>query len=393
MKKVSKLISFVLVAMPMLVSCVEKGNTISTIVSSEEQTSQNTSQSKKDYQIEAISPLDGGSVSLASEEISDMYENYSFAYSEKYVKGVDCYAARDAYLSWSNKEEALYYTVDLSESGDFSTYNSYLTNETSLTIDSLLPGHTYFWRVNAQYEDKIIRSRPFEFVTLAIPKSYYMGSVKNFRDMGGYHTSFDNKRVKSGMIFRGANADSVSSTDRDFMLNTLNITTELDLRNKNEGKRGTNYLGVANYQVADDNGGLYYDSNPNGISKEAGQEVLAREIKLFANRDNYPIYYHCAIGRDRTGSLAMVLYNLLGVEKKDIAFDYEISMFAAASTNDIVGKEGKVSELLDQVFLIYNYIYRYSGKNMQEKTNAFLLDIGVSQEEINSIRDIMLEDM
>ena len=208
--------------------------------------------------------------------------------------------------------------------------------------------------------------------------------------MGGYKT-IDNKRVKSGMIFRGANADGVNEQDKDFMLHTLNIKSELDLRNKNEGRRGTNVLGAANYYVADDNGGFYYDNYPNGVSQKTGQEVLAREIRLFANRDNYPIYYHCAIGRDRTGSLAMVLYNLLGVSKKDIGIDYEISMFAVASTRDI--HDDLVEQLVNQVYLIYNYIYGgYTGNNMQEKTEAFLLDIGITQLEIDNIKDIMLED-
>ena len=43
--------------------------------------------------------------------------------------------------------------------------------------------------------------------------------------------------------------------------------------------------------------------------------------------------------------------------------------------------------------MIYNYIYGgFAGKTMKEKTEAFLLEIGLTQQEINNIREIMLED-
>ena len=386
MKKMIKALIIFSCISPLLLGCQTNKDNKSSIDSVEP----TSSSEEKEYNINAISPMKNEVVSLASEEITEMVNNYTFSISASYVSDEDHYASRPIELSWDTKEDALYYLVELATNSVLNQATTYVTNIKSIELDDLKPGYVYYWRVNAYYSEKLIKSQVFSFETMAISKSYYMESVKNFRDMGGYKT-IDNKRVKSGMIFRGANADGVNEQDKDFMLHTLNIKSELDLRNKNEGRRGTNVLGAANYYVADDNGGFYYDNYPNGVSQKTGQEVLAREIRLFANRDNYPIYYHCAIGRDRTGSLAMVLYNLLGVSKKDIGIDYEISMFAVASTRDI--HDDLVEQLVSQVYLIYNYIYGgYTGNNMQEKTEAFLLEIGITQLEIDNIKDIMLED-
>ena len=201
----------------------------------------------------------------------------------------------------------------------------------------------------------------------------------------------DNKRIKDGMVFRGANPDSVSDSDKNYMVNELGIKTEIELRNLDEGQR--NKLGVQNCVTISDNGGFYYDNVPNGVSYASGRAALVKELRYFVDANNYPIYFHCAIGRDRTGSLAAVLLCLLGVSKKDMCIDYEMSMFALASTADIRSGLCTVLDLVNQLFTIYNYIYGgYTGATMKEKTEAFLLDNGMTQQEIDSIRNILLED-
>ena len=385
MKKIFKSLAILLSISPLLLGCQKNNDSPIT------PTPDTPSEDEKEYNINPLYPLNKEVVSLANDDITEMVNNYSFAASASYVTTYDHYASKEVTISWEDKEEALYYLVELSTNNLLNPSTTYVTNVEHIELDDLKPGYTYYWRVNAYYSEKIIRSQIFSFETLSIPKSIYMETIGNFRDMGGLKTSL-NKRIKSGMVYRGANPDGASETDKDYLLNTLKIKTELDLRNAGEGKCGLNVLGFPNYLTADDNGGFYYDNYPNGIGYKTGRDVLAKEIKYFANRDNYPIYYHCAIGRDRTGSLALVLNSLLGVSKKDIGIDYEISMFAKVSTSDVHGGE-LVDDLVDQVYFIYNYIYGgYIGKNMQEKTEAFLLDIGVTAQEINNIKDILLED-
>ena len=395
MKKLSKL-AILSISTLLLCGCTQSPLPPSNSESEDIESETSGSESEDDmktYTINPVSPLDKGVTSLAHDDITEFANNFTYTGSKQYVRDYNHYASKPLTLEWTCEEEAIYYLVELSLNTDLSESKTYLCNSTTLEVDDAKPGYTYYWRVNAYLSDKIIRSKIFTFETQQIPYTYYMESVGNFRDMGGFKT-IDNKRVKHGLAFRGANPDSINQEDRDFLLNELKIKSEIDLRNKGEGKRGTNVIGVDNYYVVDDNGGFLYSDYPNGVVYETGRQVLAREIKLFANRDNYPIYYHCAIGRDRTGCLALVLNCLLGVEKMSIALDYEMSLFAYVSTRDIATNPNQVDDMVNAVFYIYNYIYGgYSGANMQKRTEAFLLDIGVTQEEIDTIRDVMLEDI
>ena len=373
----------------LLLGCSKNGNPSGSINPSDSSDSGNPE--PKEYFINPISPLDEETVSLANDDVTEFVKNYSFTSSSDYVKDYNHYDSQTSLsLNWTIQEEANYYVVEFSDDKELATPRYYLTNVASLEIDNVFPGKTYYWRVNAYFDTKIVRSYIFTVHTLSMPTTIYLESVGNFRDLGGLVTE-DNKRIKNGLVFRGANADSVSLKDKNYLINDLGIKTELDLRNKDEGSR--NVLGVANCVSIDDNGGFYYNNYPNGISYEAGQQVLVRELRYFANKDNYPIYFHCAIGRDRTGSLGLVLLALLGVSKKNICIDYELSMFALASTMDVRSGATNVQELLNALFTIYNYIYGgYSGSTMKEKTENFLLEIGLTQGEIDSIRNILLED-
>lgn len=377
----------ILIFLPLLLlGCAKNGTSFNS-----ESASSSSSVEPKEYFINPVSPADEDTVSLANDEITEFVNNYTFTSSSDYVKDYDHYEAQNSLtLSWTCQEAANYYVVDFSDDKDLANANHYLTNITSVEIDGVFPGKTYYWRVNAYFTTKIVRSYIFTTNTLSMPTTIYLKSVGNLRDLGGIVTD-DNKRIKNGLVYRGANADGVTAADKQYLVEELGIKTELDLRNKNEGSR--NVLGVENCVSIDDNGGFYYNQYPNGVSYEAGQQVLVKELRYFANKDNYPIYFHCAIGRDRTGSLALVLLSLLGVSKTNMCIDYELSMFALASTGDVRGGLTTVQDLLNNLFVIYNYIYGgYSGASMKEKTENFLLDIGLEQSEIDSIRNNMLED-
>ena len=55
------------------------------------------------------------------------------------------------------------------------------------------------------------------------------------------------------------------------------------------------------------------------------RESLKKAFKVFTNRNNYPVIFHCAIGTDRTGVVAFYLNALLGLKDEDIYRDYLFS--------------------------------------------------------------------
>ena len=70
--------------------------------------------------------------------------------------------------------------------------------------------------------------------------------------------------------------------------------------------------------------------------------------------------------------------------------DYELSMMSASGTRD----GGQTSYLVGTAFrCLYEYIYYYSSGNLSQNAEKYMLDLGITKEEIASIKANMLEDV
>ena len=177
-------------------------------------------------------------------------------------------------------------------------------------------------------------------------------------------------RVKQGMIYRGANLDKITEKGKQQFLYDFGIKTDLDLRTPGEDGAGTkspvsdslNYINISGRYYAGDYG------SGNGIDKEVNQAVFAEEIRVFANPDNYPVYIHCTLGRDRTGTLAFVISGLLGVlgetDDNNLITEFMLSIFSTA---------GYKSKPLTEIRAVRNYINTFEGETFADRTENYLL--------------------
>ena len=100
-----------------------------------------------------------------------------------------------------------------------------------------------------------------------------------------------------------------------------------------------------------------------------------------ADPNNYPMYLHCTWGRDRTGTIVLLLHGLLNVSEEDALQEYRLTGFVKAS----VASSNKMDPLLIQ-------LNAYNGDTLQEKIIDYLTTtVGVTPEEIASIQSIFLE--
>ena len=285
-----------------------------------------------------------------------------------------------------------YYRVYLSTDENFFDYESYLVNGTSISLNHLYVGTKYYWMVVAtqvvdgeEVNSYAVPTR--SFTTELTPRCFRIEGVSNTRDIGGLDCK-NGYRIKQGMIYRGGKLEKISDAGKDYFRNYIGITTDLDLRTPGEGGAGSGSpLGSdINYINID---GRYYVSSK-GISNEEGKKIFAQEVRLFANPDNYPFYIHCSLGRDRTGTLVFVIEALLGVTKLDLFMDYELSIFSVTGTQD----NASIDAIRYNIESTYKYINsNYSGANFSEKTENYLLSIGITEEEIQTIRDLLLEEV
>ena len=151
------------------------------------------------------------------------------------------------------------------------------------------------------------------------------------------------------------------------MLEVLGIKTDIDLR--------------ANTVTSMDALGSrvehkYYDMVMyDGIFTDAGKDKIRMVFADLANPENYPIYLHCTYGCDRTGTVCYLLEALLGVSRGDCLRDYGLSNLNIAN-----------------IQAIENGLKAYAGDTLKEQVESYLLSCGISEYQINSIRNIFLGD-
>ena len=119
------------------------------------------------------------------------------------------------------------------------------------------------------------------------------------------------------------------------------------------------------------------------------KESLIKEIKTFVNPKNFPIYIHCSLGRDRTGTLCFLINALLGVSEMDLYRDYELSMMSKKGKTDGQTAQSIVGGAFTT---LYNFIKNYNNADtLSDGARMYMIDLGITEEEIEAIKANMLE--
>ena len=206
------------------------------------------------------------------------------------------------------------------------------TAETAMTIYNLEIGRMYFVRANAlDAAGNTIQSTAIQSFTVdgTTPRVMYIPGVPNVRDLGG-RTGLEGRIIPQGMIFRSAafndnSPDGGKTPGKTRMTKeslaiereAMHIRTELDLRWDSE---------LADMAASPLGPEVQYLRMPStlysGLFTEQGYENYRELFTVFTKPENYPIDFHCILGADRTGSLALVLLATLGVSREEIIRDY-----------------------------------------------------------------------
>jgi protein-tyrosine phosphatase len=167
-------------------------------------------------------------------------------------------------------------------------------------------------------------------------------SVTNFRDLGGYRTR-QGRTVAWRRVFRSGEFARISPKECRRLTEEIKLASVVDLRSPFEIERqgkgllaesGIRYHNVAfitadgdreanerRYRTLNNMGEFYVELIR---YREYGQRII-EALELIAEPKNHPLVFHCAVGKDRTGILAAVLLNVLGIEDKDVIEDYSLS--------------------------------------------------------------------
>lgn len=324
-------------------------------------------------------PANNETVTLINDELAHFLKGHQLGKGLA-VGGQEIAAPNGVKLTWRSNAENAGYTVIYTTKQDFSDAVKVDTTEPELILTDLYVATTYFWQVVTHTAAGDNYSTVFCFKTAETPRIISIDGVTNTRDVGGYLTVDGKYRFKQGMVFRGAKLNNITEKGVDKALNVYKIKTDFDLRRTTDsGYSDITPLGDTvehvNISVIDYTGAFSH------------KEEMREAIALCANEEIYPIYVHCSAGRDRTGTMLFILGALLGINDEALYADYEITYLSenAYKIGDSTGHESflKFMELFNQC----------AGNTIQEKAVNYCKDIGITDEQIQSIRSILLEEV
>ncbi|MBQ4389909.1 MAG: tyrosine-protein phosphatase [Bacteroidales bacterium] len=259
----------------------------------------------------------------------------------------------------------------------------------SQTITNLVPGTTYNWQVTTS-SDEVVAQGSFDTRGL-LHQVFFQPNVRNGRDLGGYK-GLGGKTVAYHKLYRGGRIDKkyCNETGREEML-AEGIKAEVDLREASDVPSGSPLGGNVDFYAPG------FDSGYNHMVRDNPEKVKNTFCWVVARlRENKPVYFHCAAGRDRTATLAVLLEGALGVSESDMAKDYELTYFSPADWGMSTDDDGKPA--YKHVRTAYSYksvrktiFSQTDSGTYQERIAKYLLKIGVPQKDIDDLRNIMLE--
>lgn len=360
--------------------------------------------------ITLLSEHGGGTVEI-NDEVVRGYLALPIENSLPYLKE-NCYKATSAahdsqgvLFSWEGGEAP--YTVTVGTDAALTDAQTWETNKTKLEIGVFLPETDYWWKVTdagggASETGAFRTGAGVRLITTR--KTVKANGVQNVRDLGGKRAA-GGKTIRYGMLYRGGLLEYHGSVYSQNVadeygldaLNRLGIRTELDLRNDADvGGQTESPLTACGYARHTFTG---YDSIfPDTPYFDARTPDSLREIfALLAREESYPVYFHCLIGQDRTGTLAYLILGLLGVSYDDILRDYELTAFSLVGSmhreapftfsGEATVKEPAAFEALHARML------EYGNGDLQSAIRAYLsAECGVPEAQLDRIAEILLTD-
>ena len=237
-------------------------------------------------------------------------------------------------------------TLYISEKTDFTDAWTYTIDKDvdSVAIYNLIPGRTYYYKVvYPQLDGTLVRADSAVFKTTGTLRMLKIDGIFNVRDMGGW-IGTGGYPLKYGKIIRGSRMNVNGSTTKIITQSGINelrrvgIKADLDMRNNSDaGKVKTSFLGsdIPIYNVEE-----AYRSRINTFG-DYPQSIEGIQQLISWLKQDKPVYLHCSVGADRTGTVAYLVGALCGMSEDELCKEFELTSFSA----DSIVTSGKQEDL------------------------------------------------
>ena len=211
------------------------------------------------------------------------------------------------------------------------------------------------------------------------PRMLYVDGISNVRDFGGFKTADGKYRVRQDLLYRTSEMDThvtITEEGKETYYD-LGVRTDLDIRGIKDEFRAP-VLDTARVDWINVALAAYGE-----IYNEEQMKRYRETYDVLLKEESYPVICHCWGGIDRTGCWLYILGAMLGVSKDDLELDYEMSSFSRWN------RRSRYSEQFGE-FLKGLHAY---GESTQEAAVGFLKACGVTEEEMDKLRAIFLEEI
>jgi protein-tyrosine phosphatase len=216
-------------------------------------------------------------------------------------------------------------------------------------------------------------------VAISYPRNISFEGILNFRDLGGYKAR-GGRSVAWRRVFRGG--ELLGMTPGDIIkLKNIGIKAVINLRSPKEqqkqqeislsGKCCARFYNVPfklNSLSSENEQRLYSTfSNMGEVylyrvrDKGYGRRII-EALEIIAEPENHPVIFHCGVGKDRSGVLAAVLLNALGVSDENVIDDY---ILTAPFMKDIFNRITNDPQTPDNVKNLPMYTWEAAAESMQ----------------------------
>lgn len=247
-------------------------------------------------------------------------------------------------LSWTGTASK----VLLSKSPSFheSAVTEVSVSSSPAKIYNLIPGTVYYYRVltsdNSLLKEGCFKPEgPLRMIYLSrlegnahADYSSHNNPVlsDNIRDLGGWKAE-NGKTIRYGRLYRGAHIDNFEGQEfaKENFIN-LGIGLDMELRGHSSKTDEQNlskdtapipeidWIQFKVFKLLD------VTTNQPGTTSYLYRQAIKKVISYLRD-DGRAVYFHCAGGADRTGTLAFLIEALLGVSEADMSKDFELTSF------------------------------------------------------------------
>ena len=213
----------------------------------------------------------------------------------------------------------------------------------SVCVYNLIPGKTYNWKLEYDNGGVMTVFQSGQFKTTGQLRMLKIDGLFNVRDLGGW-PGLGGHPMRYGVLFRGSrmtnngNSSSklITAAGIQQMLDA-GVRADLDLRTNDERQLSSSPLGpTVSYSYENNSYASRISTFANDPASISGIQKIINWLKA-----GKPVYFHCSIGADRTGTIAYLIGALCGMSEDALSKEYELTCFSP----DYVITNGRVEDL------------------------------------------------